>query len=92
MKLTLSNNVVVHLGARHLDTPNGKRKTQVWFLFPDGRQIVAEAKCYIKDNFCKRTGRKIAAQYLLQKLFNLSKDDRRLVFFKLCPEYNNKNK
>jgi len=89
MKITLSNGTSAYIGVRHLSSPDGKRRrTQIWFLHPSYDEIVVEAKCYVKDNFCKRTGRKVAAQYLLNKLsFLLNKEDRRLVFQRICPEY-----
>lgn len=54
---------------------------------------MADSICSLKDQFCKRTGRLIAAKRLLELLNEstyFSKEDRRTVFHAICPEFSGK--
>lgn len=58
----------------------------------DPTLLEARAYCSFHDNFCKRSGRKAAAQKLLEKLKGLfySKEARAAVFQAINPEYRSK--
>lgn len=78
------------LSHRHLGT---RRGTEVK-LSLDGRTFTARSVCHPDDNFCRRTGRKRAAEALLRKCREnaylagrLGKAERKAVFAAICPEY-----
>jgi hypothetical protein len=99
MKAKLPNGMNVQVGVRHTtdELPNHEhpgesivcRSTHVLLTLEDGVDFAARAICKPPDQFCKRDGRRRAADRLLQNLkFILpSKEDRRAVFQMVCPEY-----
>jgi hypothetical protein len=86
--------------AKYDEVRKPRRLTEAWVrsvaTFGNGDYLSswnAQAICSLKDNFCKRTGRKLAASKLLKKIgFSMSKEDRRKVFFAVCPEYDKNTK
>lgn len=85
----------------HVKLSQGDAKVWVQFGYNDDRRITtirltigeetvsAVAICSRKDNFCKRTGRKMALQKLLTnnpKTFT-NVDDRRAMWQAVCPEF-----
>ncbi len=106
VKLPVSG-IEVIVGCKHLTKPEDQpeldwahphikvRATEVWVKDTAGNQIAqAIAKCSPMDNFCKRTGRRIAAQRLLAQLrekdptgYPAWKEDRKAIFQTICPEY-----
>lgn len=59
----------------------------------DANTVEVKVTCSPQDQFCKRTGRKLAANRLLASLkaIGLPKEDRRKVFQALCPELRGKS-
>jgi hypothetical protein len=91
MKLTLQNGTEATVGVKHTKLGDGlPRRTVVWFRIDGLEPVETEAVCSLKDNFCKKTGRKLAVTRLLKRLEDspkVTKDDRRLIFRAVCPEY-----
>jgi hypothetical protein len=54
-------------------------------------EVTVRAVCDPRDNFCKALGRKKAANRLMRtmKRYAFSKEDRKIVFQAVCPEYFN---
>lgn len=85
--VVLSDGRWVGVSINHL--PGYPRRTTV-ALRADGSSLVeATARCSLQDNFCRRTGRKIAANKLLAVMRNrfYPKVDRESVFQAIYPEY-----
>lgn len=55
----------------------------------NGGEVAADVICRPPDNFSKREGRRRVANALLRKLNDLgySRNDRRMVFNAICPEF-----
>lgn len=95
----LESGVFVRIGVKHAwDVRSFKvphqgfvsqtcRVTQVMFTGDDGVSITAEAVCNPNDNFCKLSGRKVAASKLLKELNGVSKTDKKKIFENICPEF-----
>lgn len=80
---------------------DGRRSTQITFEYEDegrlkGGKFVAIVRCSKRDNFCRRTGRKLALNKLLwghptpyqyQPNSWLSKEDRKILWQAICPEF-----
>lgn len=87
MKLSLSVGEA-SLKVYHTKPEAGKRRcTKVSMKFADGTVVPEEAHCSLKDNFCKRTGRKLATTRLLRALPVLTRDDRRAIWRAVLPEF-----
>ena len=83
--------------------PDGRRSTQITFEYADGSaRFPAKVRCSKRDNFCRRTGRKMALNKLLWDNPNgktlcsfttgflpswLNKADRRILWKAVCPEF-----
>ena len=84
--------------------PDGRRSTQITFEYADGSaRFPAKVRCSKRDNFCRRTGRKMALNKLLwdhplgqqyhpywgeDRLPSwLNKADRRILWQAVCPEF-----
>lgn len=65
------------------------RATDVRLVAGDGWKCEVTAYCSPLDNFCRLTGRRVAAEKLIGVLNDLdwAKEDRREVFRTICPEY-----
>jgi hypothetical protein len=88
MKLKLPSGPEIFIGVYHAK-PGEQRSTTVK-LEIDGLTYTADCCCHPNDNFCKATGRRLAANRLLAELRActiLSADDRKAVFLKICPEF-----
>lgn len=89
MYLTLSKRRKAKVGISHFADDSGRRGTKVWVKV--GRKTFeAVAVCSKHDNFCRRTGRKLAACRLLDNIRgqpSFSKEDRASIFYFYCPEF-----
>lgn len=69
-KVALANGGVAQLYVKHGTTilPSGKERkiTTVKVVLPDGTELTGDAICHNKDQFCKRTGRKLAFKKLIE--------------------------
>jgi len=92
MKITLKDGKEARVGCAHVIGAKGKRGTKVWF--EKDQQLTAQtAWCSLEDNFSKKIGRKLAVGRLINHLrYQLEKEDRRLIFNSICPEYQSKAK
>jgi hypothetical protein len=70
------------------DDPMHRRLTTAW-LKAGGTTFRSVSICRPPDQFCKRTGRRMAARRLLaaMKKVGFPKGDRKAVFLSLCPEF-----
>jgi hypothetical protein len=94
MKIKLpSTGQEIYIGCVHERVEGSKaRVTTVWIkdVATDVLLSTASAFCSPKDNFCKRTGRKLAAERLIRAAWAKGvsvKADRRAVMEALCPEF-----
>ena len=82
--------VIMHSAAvRYPDGTPMPRSTSV-FLSVDGATVSTSSTCSPEDQFCRRVGRRLAAQRLLARLREqnvLAKEDREAVFWRICPEF-----
>ncbi len=99
MLIRLPDGSELRLGVNHIRDKHGRRGTKVWIRTSDGmvnREVFA--MCSEQDNFCKRTGRKLAADRLLKLLRweeltcgelreYTRKPIRRQLFKAVCPEF-----
>lgn len=90
MKVRL-NGRELRLGISHVRAGD-RRGTRVWLAAADHTPIAeGVAMCSAADNFCKRTGRRLAVNRLLASLRLdgkvFAKEDRRAIFQAVCPEY-----
>jgi len=69
------------------------RSTHVRLTLEDGTDFAARSITKPPDQFCKRVGRRLAANRLLQNIREIlpSKADRRTIFKMICPEYKQTN-
>lgn len=79
-------------GVCGFESPKPRRITQVWVTDEHRLQTIqVQAVCAPMDNFCRRTGRKIAATKLLKELRDTYRfrnpEDRKRIFQAICPEY-----
>ena len=83
---------------RHAMTPReGKtrkdmlRGTKVWLRWGEEKTIVARSLCKPPDQFCRQTGRLLAARrlvgYMRAQPQEFSYEDRAKVFAAVCPEF-----
>lgn len=96
MIIKLPSGVEIKLGVHHCHfrLPNVVpllRGMKITITFPDGADIEGSSICKPPDQFCKRTGRRLAANRLLAGLRRspqvLHKADRKAIFAAICPEY-----
>lgn len=104
MKTILSTGKQIQLGVHHVDDAvwtridgtkvENLRGTTIRFTYTnsDGSVIFntsGKVICIPPDQFCKRTGRRIAGIKLLKNLntYGFSKMERKEVFQLICPEY-----
>ena len=97
MKVELSGKAEAIVGVAHITDEKGRRGTKAWLVMPGGQKDYhAVAMCSSHDNFCKRTGRRLAADRLLSKLRlqheEMTREDRQIIFSTICPEYRQKAK
>jgi hypothetical protein len=91
--LTLPSGKQAYLSIRHLykargDDYNGTL-ARLRFTWTEG-VLIGLSRCSDRDQFCRRTGRKLAATRLLEWIRNaygLPKEDRAAIFRAICPEY-----
>jgi len=63
-----------------------RRCTTAWLKVGD-TTLRSLAVCQPPDQFCKRTGRLLAAKRLIRGMLGFTKADRKAVFLALCPEF-----
>jgi hypothetical protein len=57
--------------AKFLNARGGR--TEIELTTPEGRTEIAESRCSKKENFCRKTGAKIALERIFEKLNNNNK-------------------
>lgn len=96
MKTTLPSGMKIQIGVHHrndavITSYPGQvlRGTHVRLTLEDGREFEGGSVCKPPDTFCKRTGRRFAANSLLRNVRDAlpSKVDRKTIFCLICPEY-----
>lgn len=97
MRLQLPSGREVHVGVRHITLTTGRhrvqRATEVRCKLAEGPALAEEAVCSNTENFCRRTGRRLASIRLLYALklgvgfLAFNKADRRAVFTALNANY-----
>lgn len=99
MKLNWKNNEL-NLKIFHTIETGYKRRTYVCLYYTGNHnEIIIYSECSKKDQFQKKLGRRIAARKLINFLRNslgqtflghTTKEERRIIFEKLCPEFSKK--
>lgn len=97
MKATLPSGRAVQLGVHHLKNEKIVDRTEytgtlVRLTLEGGKEFTGNSILKPPDVFCKRMGRRCAANSLLRriKVELTSKMDRKFIFDKICPEYTKK--
>lgn len=93
-RMTLPSGQKIRLGVFHEITDKKIRYTlvRVTFMSSDdqaGETCEVNSRCSKKDNFCKATGRKIAAGRLMKdvKIAAMSDEDKQAIMKRICPEF-----
>lgn len=86
-RVRIQHGLVTHPGSGAM-----RRGTTVK-LTVGNRRFVFDSVCHPGDNFCRRTGRRLAADKMVRRcrtaegfLNTLTKEDRRQLFRAVCPE------
>lgn len=94
MFVELTSGTQIRVSVHFHDVPVGpvgsRRATTAYIGNKESPAVKATVVCHPNDNFCRKTGRKLAAIKLLRQLKEVGYDkaDRAFVFNAICPEYN----
>ena len=86
MRIELPSNSEMWVSIRH-EVPTRTVARRSYFPHHTFKDI--EARCHPKDQFSRRVGRRLVADRVLADMreHGFSKEDRKVVFEKLCPEF-----